>query len=473
MFSDDHDLQRPWTISRREALARTLAGVGGIALATLLQRDAFASTAGPGSYDLSPKKPHFAPKAKSVISIFMAGGPSQMDMLDPKPLLKKYDGKEIPIKVVQRAEGGSTKVFASPFEFKKHGESGIELSELLPHLGAVVDDITVIRSGVTDRIDHDTAQISWGSGRFTAGFPTLGSWVAYGLGTENQELPAYVTLVDTNPIVGARAWTSGWLPPIYAGTTVSSKGTPMFDLERPKELSPDYQEKFLEIVNGMNRLHQRSREDLSELDSRISNYELAAKMQISATNLVDITDESEETKRLYGLDNDETAEYGMRCLLARRMIERGVRFVNLVNGDWDHHGRIVEGLKKVCLRTDKGIAALLVDLKRRGLLDSTLVIWGGEFGRLPVVERRDGRDHNPWGFSLWLAGGGVKRGLVYGSTDEFGYATVEKPVTHSDLHATFLHLLGLDHKKLTYDYEGRAESLTGVNPAKVLHDILV
>jgi uncharacterized protein (DUF1501 family) len=300
--------------------------------------------------------------------------------------------------------------------------------------------------------------------------------VGYGLGTENQDLPAFVALEDTYTTIRNRVWGSAWLPPVYQGTKMNVDGTPIFDINRPKEISEQQQQSFLRLVNDLNRVQKQPHyaHDL-ELDARIANYELAARMQLTATQVADLSKETDATKKLYGMDDPATANFSTCCLMARRLVENGVRFVTIVNGGWDHHDNIKPDLAQVCRRTDKGCAALLADLKGRGLLDSTLVIWGGEFGRLPTIERisaRPGRDHNPHGFSIWMAGGGLKPGFDLGNTDDLGYAALGDKLTHSDVHATILHLLGLDFKKLTFDYEGRHESLTGINPARVIHEIV-
>lgn len=459
-------------LNRRDALIRGLGGLGGIALTTLLHEQRAQGADKSARQNLLPRQPHFAAKAKNVIFIFMAGGPSHLDMLDPKPLLNKYDGKDAPFDVVQRRLKGSTKCFGSPFQFRKHGQSGIEISELLPYTAGIVDDIALIRSCVTERIDHDTAQLSYQSGRNTSGFPSLGSWVSYGLGTENRNLPAYVTLVDSTPTIGPRAWTSGWLPPLFQGSTMTPIGAAMPDLDRPATLNEADERRLLDMVSELNGRHRDSRPGQLDFDARIANYELAARMQVEAKRQVDFSNESAATREMYGLNDEVTKEYGMRCLLARKLVESGVRFVHLINGGWDHHSGLANGLRKLCGRTDRGVAALVKDLKQRGLLDTTLIVWGGEFGRLPTVESSDGRDHNPHGFSLWMAGGGVKPGIVYGATDDFGYSAVENKITHSDLHATILHQLGINAGNLVYDYEGRQETLVGVNPHRVIREVL-
>jgi hypothetical protein len=422
--------------------------------------------------DLLPRKPDFEAKAKSVIFLFMPGGPSQMDLLDPKPYLDTHDGQTPPLEVVSRRAVDAPKLWASPFKFQQYGQSGIPVSELLPGLSTVVDDIAVIRSGVTERIDHDTAQYHYLTGRNVSGFPALGSWVTYGLGTENGNMPGYVALRDGDALIGARAWTSGWLPPTYGGALMELEQIPIPDLQRPASMSEMDERAVIEMVNGLNQLKRDHHPELLELDTRIANYELAARMQVEAMGLVNLDEESAETKKLYGIENQTTEKFGRRCLLARRLVESGVRFVQITKGGWDHHSNLVPDLKKSTSEIDIPIAGLIKDLKQRGLLDSTLIVWGGEFGRLPTTERGTGRDHNPKGFSVWMAGGGIKGGTIYGSTDEIGYASVENAASHSDMHATILHLMGVDVRKLTYDYDGRVETLIGVNPARVLKEIV-
>jgi hypothetical protein len=462
----------PIGLTRREALTRSMGGFGSVILSWMLHENPLLASSDRDVFDLLPRNPHFEPKAKSVIFLFMPGGPSQIDTLDPKPLLNKLDGKAPPMEVVSRRDVAQPKIFGSPFKFQKYGQSGIEVSELLPGLSTVVDELAVIRSGVTDRIDHDTAQYHYMTGRNQSGFPAVGAWVAYGLGTENGNMPGYVALKDGDALIGARAWTSGWLPPTYQGTLMEVDGVPIPDLERPASMSRQDERSLIDMVNGLNRLHRDEHPQLLELDTRIANYELAARMQLEATQLADLSQENEETHKLYGIDSETTEKFGRRCLLARRLVESGVRFVQVTKQGWDHHSKLVPSITKSFAETDIPIAGLIKDLKRRGLLDSTLVVWGGEFGRLPTAEKADGRDHNPRGFSLWMAGGGIKGGTIYGATDEIGYAAVENPVSHSDFHATILHLLGVDVRKLTYDYDGRVETLIGVNPARVLKEII-
>lgn len=463
--------------SRREALRNAAGGLGAIAAGWLMQRDgAFASPVAHRAHNLTPKPPHFAPKAKSVIFLYMGGGPSTIDMFDPKPALRKYDGENAPFEIKGRALNGSQRVMASPFAFQRYGETGRSVSELLPHFSKVVDDVAFVRSMWTDRIDHSTAQFTFVTGRGIAGFPSIGSWVSYGLGTENQNLPAFVALEDAPSTIKRRAYGSAWLPPVYQGTAMNVEGAPIFDVERPENVSEREQVAFLEMVKGLNVLHQKRYPLDAEFETRISNYELAARMQLSAMEAANISTESAATRELYGVDDPLSGGYGSRCLLARRLVEQGVRFVTVINGGWDHHSKIKRNIERLCKRTDQGVAALLTDLKARGLLDDTLVVWAGEFGRLPTIQSNEdepGRDHNPYGFNIWMAGGGVQAGAEYGQTDDLGYAAVEEfKVGHSDAHATILHLLGLDFQKLTYEYEGRDESLVGVTPARVINEIL-
>ncbi|HEY0454826.1 MAG TPA: DUF1501 domain-containing protein [Verrucomicrobiae bacterium] len=425
--------------------------------------------------------PHHPAKAKSVICLFQHGGPSQMDLFDPKPELNKWNGKEYPHKDLEiHFEKQAGKLLESPFKFQKRGQAGAELSELLPHTAGIVDDITLVRSMVTDSIDHESALRIIHSGKFQAGRPTWGSWVIYGLGTERQDLPAYVVLSDPAglPVDGVRNWSSGWLPAIYQGTQVRSEGTPVFNLQTPPELTAKARANQLSFLEKLNRTHLASHPENSELQARISNYEMAAKMQTSVGEVLDLSKESADMKKLYGLDhaNKSTANYAKRCLMARRLVERGVRFVQIYLGGqpWDTHDKNASRLKDLCLMTDQPSAALVMDLKQRGLLDSTIVLWAGEFGRLPIAQGKDGRDHNRQAFSLWVAGGGFKKGYVHGTTDDFGGKAVNDIVKVYDLHATLLDALGLDHTKLAYPHDGRMDTLTdaAVSDAEVVKALL-
>src|SRR5262245_60765470 len=457
-------------LTRREALRRFAGGVGALALHSLLAAPVLAGTP---VLDLRPRAPHFTARAKRVIMLYMGGGPSQMDLLDPKPVLQRNDGNPIPGSSVQRAIGGPTKLMASPFKFAKYGQSGLEVSELLPHLAKVVDDIAVVRPGVTQHIDHGEALLAMHTGRGQSGFPSLGCWVTYALGSENRDMPAYVAMCAADPERARNATTAGFLPALYQGTPFNTGGgSPIFNLQRPDSMRESDQKLMLQLTQSLNRRHQMARADVSELDARIQNFELAARMQIEAFKYVDLAAESESTRTLYGLDRDVTKAFGTQCLTARRLLESGVRFVHLVRNDWDHHADIPKNLPKSCAETDQPIAALLSDLKQRGLLEDTLVIWTGEFGRLPVVQGGSGRDHNPFGFTFWLAGGGVRGGMTYGATDDFGYAAAQDPVTVHDLHATILHLLGLDDRQVTFAFEGRDETLTGAEGGHVVQPLL-
>jgi hypothetical protein len=413
-----------------------------------------------------------------VICLFQHGGPSQVDLFDPKPELTRQHGKPYSGTLESHFHTQVGKVLGSPYKFRKAERSGIELSELLPHTAGVIDELTLVRSMVSDSVDHEAALRHIHSGKTFAGRPAWGSWVLYGLGSMRRDLPAYVVLSDPGglPVDGTNNWSSGFLPAVYQGTPFRAAGAPVANLAPPAGLPADGRRNQLDFLGELNAAHLRRHPGNSELEARIGHYELAAKMQTSVPAVLDISRESEETKRLYGLDNPKTAEYGKRCLLARRLVEQGVRFVQVfLNGQpWDTHDKNAARLKDLCAMTDQPSAALVTDLKRRGLLDSTIVLWTGEFGRLPVSQGADGRDHNRHAFSLWLAGGGFKRGYVHGATDDFGYRSVKDMVRVPDLHATLLHALGLDHTRLTVPHEGRDDSLTdaGVTHAEVVEALL-
>lgn len=455
--------------SRREALKEAALGFGGLALNSMI-----ASAAG-----LAPRQPHFPAKAKNVIFIYIGGGPSTIDMFDPKPLLRKYDGKPAPFEIKGRALNGSQQIMASPWEFTRCGKSGREISNLLPHFQKVVDQITFVRSMQTDRIDHSTAQFTFVTGRGFTGFPAIGSWVSYALGSENQNLPAYIALGE-GASIGARAHNSAWLPPVYSGTAMRADAkAPIYNIKRPDSMSEDKQSKLIAAIQKLNREQMSDRPLDQDLEARISNYELAAKMQLAATDVADLSRETEATKKLYGVDAPVSGGFGKLCLMARRLVETGVRFVQVYGGgggNWDTHSNIKGQLPGLCQYIDQGMAGLLMDLEQRGMMKDTLVVWSGEFGRLPTIEAQTatpGRDHNPYGFGMWMAGAGVKRGYDFGATDDLGYAALpDHRVGHSDIHATVQHLLGIDYKKNTFPYEGRDESLVGVNPARVIREIL-
>lgn len=470
-----------WT--RRAALRETAGGLGGIALSWILgQQSLSASTEAPRTFDLKPKKPDFLPKAKNVIFVYISGGPSTIDMFDPKPELAKYDGKPAPFEIKGRALNGSQQIMASPWAFKRYGASGRPVSELLPNFAKVVDDVAFVRSMTTDRIDHSTAQFTFVTGRGVTGYPSIGAWVAYALGTENQNLPAFIALETGGATIQTRAYSSAWLPPIYSGSKMMANAeAPMFDINRPKDMSAEQQSELLSIISKLNRRQKQAYPLDQDLESRISNYELAARMQMEAMRIADISTESAATKELYGVADPVAGPFGRNCLLARKLIESGVRFVTLISGTgggsgWDTHNNIQGALPGLCTSIDRGLYGLLTDMKARGLLKDTLIVWSGEFGRLPTIEAknaRPGRDHNPYGFSMWMAGAGVQSGVDFGDTDELGYAAHrEHRLTHSDVHATIQHLLGIDYKKNTFLYEGRDESLVGVNQARVVKEIL-
>jgi hypothetical protein len=483
--------RRRWSgLSRREFLMRYAGGVGGLALIGLLDDESLLCAAeekphaphGDRAHDLSPKPPRFAPQAKAVISLFQHGGPSHVDLFDPKPELQRRHGEDYPGEIQYSFQNrASKKLLASPFRFEPRGRSGTPLSELLPGLARVVDDIAVVRSMHTGINGHEPSIWSMNTGLPRPGRPALGSWLTYGLGSESRDLPAYVVLTDPGglPVDGVRNWSQGWMPAIFQGTPVRPQEPRILDLDRLKDVAADSQRRQLDLIDWLNRRHRDAVGGDSQLEARIQSYELAARMQAAAREALDLSAESALTRRRYGLDDEVTRSYGERCLLARRLVERGVRFVQiLVNGQiWDNHENIEDNLRHCCARTDRPSAALVEDLKARGLLDSTLVLWGGEIGRLPVVEnhgsgKKPGRDHNGQGFSMWLAGGGIRGGSVHGATDEFGHRAAVDRVSASDLHATVLYLLGLDHRELSFFHNGRAERLTDENPCRIVAEIL-
>lgn len=465
-------------VTRRHFLGECGVGLGKIALASLLT-GAVARGAGEGNA-LLPKQPHFPGKAKRVIHLFMAGAPSQLDLFDYKPELVKLEGKPIPPSVIagQRYAfiRSDAAVMGPRFKFAKHGQSGAEISEVLPHLAKIVDDICLVKSVKTDQFNHAPAQIFFNTGFQQPGRPSLGSWVLYGLGAETQELPAFVVMSTGSGISGGAAnWSSGFLPTLYTGTRFRNQGDPILNVSSPDGMDVRLQRDTLDLVRTLNERQLREVRD-PEIATRISNYEMAFKLQTSAPELMDLKSESKETLDMYGCDPGKPS-FARACLLARRMIERGVRFVNIYHEGWDAHSDVSGNSKQNCGKTDQASAALVMDLKQRGLLDETLVIWGGEFGRTPMVEtnpslgRSQGRDHHPQAYTMWLAGGGIKRGLTFGMTDELGFNAVENPVHVHDMQATILHCLGFDHERLTYRYAGRDFRLTDVH-GKVVKGIL-
>jgi hypothetical protein len=450
---------------RRAFLRSAGAGFGTLALTALLAEDGQLLADGD---PLAPRKPHHEPTAKRVIFLFMSGGPSQVDTFDPKPDLTRLHGQPLPASfgpVKTRRGVDKNKLLASKRTFTKHGQAGIEVSDWFPHLAKCVDDLCVLRGCHGDSVTHPESVYLMNTGSILMGRPSLGSWVSYGLGTENRNMPAFVVLPDPGgwPKGGAPAWGNGYLPAAYQGTLVRGGADPVAHLTTPPGVSAEQQRRTLDFVAAGNRDHLAGRGPDSELEARIAAYELAFRMQAHAPDVVDLAAETAETKALYGLDRKETAEFGTRCLLARRMVERGVRFVQVYSGDtngWDAHTDLEANHGKLCLESDKPIAGLLTDLKRRGLLKDTLVVWGGEFGRTPMTEGTNGRDHNPHGFCMWLAGGGAKGGQVIGATDPIGLRAAEGKAHVNDLHATLLYLLGFNHKRLTFRHNGRNERLT-------------
>jgi hypothetical protein len=465
-------------LTRRHFFEQAAFGLGGVALASLMGEAAFAQSQNTIARAGSAVPPglQFVPKAKRVIYLFMAGAPSQLDLFDPKPVLASHDGQDIPEEFVKGERfafiKGTPKLLGSPFTFAKHGRSGAEISELLPHLAKIADDITIVRSMQTTQFNHAPAQIFMNTGHRVIGRPSLGSWLSYGLGTESKDLPAFVVLLsgENNTDGGKSCWGSGFLPTTHQGVEFRSGADPVLFVSNPDGIDPESRRGTITAINDLNRLHHLEVAD-PEIQTRIAAYELAYRMQTSVPELTDVSKESAATHALYGTEPGK-ASFANNCLLARRLVERGVRFVQLYHRGWDTHGAsfgedIVEKLPHLCRQTDQPIAALMTDLKQRGLLEDTLVVWGGEFGRTPMNEARNGstflgRDHHPRAFTMWLAGGGIKPGQSIGRTDELGYNVVEDPVDVHDLHATMLRLLGIDHEQLTYKFQGRNFRLTDV-----------
>jgi hypothetical protein len=464
---------------RRDFLLRAGGGFGGLALCGLLSGEGrlplarAETTAG-----LLPRAPHFTPKAKSVIFLFMDGGPSHIDTFDPKPKVNELAGKPLPESIarVQTPMGVSENpLLVSPRKWKQYGESGLPVSEWYRHVGECADDLAVIRSCWANGLNHVGSVCQMNTGSILAGRPSLGAWVSYGLGSESQNLPSFVVLLDGDrePPGGSRVWGTGFMPANYQGTRFRNGRDPILHLAPPDEVSDAQHRSKLDFIQQLNRRHIAARGGDSDLDARIAAYELAYRMQSEAPEAVDLSQETSDTQQLYGLNEKETAVFGRNCLLARRLVERGVRFVQLYSGSgskWDAHSKIEDNHTKLCRETDKPIAGLLKDLKRRGLLDETLVIWGGEFGRTPMSEKGDGRDHNPYGFTMWMAGGGVRGGQIVGATDDFGLHAIENRAHVRDLHATILDLLGIDHTALLYMHQGRPERPT-VNEGRVIEEL--
>ena len=471
------------TLSRRDFLFRAGEGVSGVALAALMAEqgllakenaNACANAEGVES-PLAPRAPHYPPRAKNVISLFMSGGVSHIDSFDYKPELVKHHGKPLTgFGRVQVRQGFPGPLMKSPFGWKQHGESGKWVSELFPHIGSIVDELAFIHSAQGRSNDHVVAHYEWNTGSLLMGHPSVGAWVTYGLGTENQNLPGFVVIYDTKggPFSGPANWSAGYLPAAYQGTVFRASGDPILDLSPPSEyVTPEQQRARLDHLAQLNERHAKQRPGDTELAARIASYELAYRMQGCAPEAVDISKESASTKKAYGLDDSVTEGFGKQCLLARRLVEHGVRFVQLYSGalrqqnidTWDAHSNLVENHTLHAQEVDRPIAALIRDLKQRGMLEDTLVVWHSEFGRMPISQRGVGRDHNPGAMTVWMAGAGVEGGQSIGATDQFGYRAAEQVVSYHDIHATMLHLLGMDHKRLTYHFNGRNMRLTDVH----------
>lgn len=475
--------------TRREALWQTGCGFGALPLVSLLSNDGFFAKQLAGADDpaamnpLAPKPPHFAPKAKSVIFLFMYGGPSHIDTFDYKPDMYGMDGKTVDVKTFGRGgkkNGG--RIVEPKWKFRQYGECGKWVSDLFPHVGNCADDIAFLNSMTADSPIHGSAMLMMNSGKVLSGSPALGSWVNYGLGSVNENMPGFVVMLDQKggPISGAKNWSSGYMPASYQGVVVRSQGAPILDLAPPAGMTQSSQRRLLDRLLEKNRAHLAAREDNSDLAARIASYELAYKMQQYAPEAVDVQDETQTTQELYGLNNPQTEDFARKCILARRLVERGVRFIQIYSGgahnddNWDAHGDLEKNHNYHAGRTDQPIAALLKDLKQRNLLDETLVVWGGEFGRQPTAEyaQGTGRDHNSYGFTMWMAGGGIKGGISVGSTDELGSTAVDRPLHVKHLHATVLHQMGLDPNRLSYFFGGLDQRLVGVEHVDPIEEII-
>lgn len=465
------------SFSRRDLLLRAGKGFGAVALSSLLEANTPANP-------LAPKKPPLPPRAKSVIYLFMHGGVSHVDTFDPKVALTRHSGQPVPPEfskglVTSRIDFTTALARASPFKFERHGQSGIQVSEIFPYIAQHVDEMAVIRSCYGDAFDHAPAMYLRTSGSQFPGYPCLGSWVIYGLGSENQNLPAFVVMSDGVMKSGPQAYGAGFLPTIYQGTVFRGGKYPILDLAPPGEINDKAQRETLGLIEKLDRQHLLTHPEDPELEARIASYELAYRMQSTAPEAVDLSSESDATRKLYGIGEPLTDDFGRKCLLARRLVERGVRLIQLFSGtnlgdDWDGaHDDLVGSHTKMAKKSDQPIAALLTDLRGRGLLDSTLVVWSSEFGRTPLAEGKNGRDHHPYGFSSWMAGAGITGGQVIGATDDFGLRAAENPVNTHDMNATILRLLGLDHTKLTWLYQGRDMRLTDVHGENEFTRLLV
>lgn len=481
-------------VSRRSFFEQVGTGFLGTALVSLLNRDLYGAAKLPSTGGdplprvgdgLTPRPPHCTPRARSVIHLFMNGGPSQMDLFDPKEELERNHGKSYFDKIAGDVENpqAAGALMKGMYKFAKRGQCGMWVSDALPHLAKCVDDLTLVRGMYTTNLTHEPALFKIHSGQELSGHPTLGAWVSYGLGSENQNLPAYIVLDDPRglPVNRTYNWQSGYLPPLYQGTRFRSTGSPVLNLKRDFDEPDEVTLLERDLIARLDRIHKEQRPRQLQIEARIASYELAARMQLAASDALDLSQETQSTQELYGIGKEPTDSYGRRCLYARRLVERGVRFVQLFIDYqiFDNHTELATNLKSACDRTDQPIAALIADLKQRGLLDSTLVVWGGEFGRLPIAqlpgdrdERKAGRDHNKNAMVSWLAGGGVKRGFTYGQTDELGFAAVADKVSVADWHATILHLLGLHHEELFFLRNGLKNRLTGVFEARVVNELL-
>jgi len=482
-------------LARRDFFRSAADGLYGTALAYLFGREFYGGSgllaadapSPPRLYDLAPKRPHFQPRAKAIIQLFMQGGPSQVDLFDPKPTLERHHGqsvfKDLAADVSSPEAAGG--LMRSPWKFARHGQSGTWVSELLPHTARHVDRIAVVRSMYNTHPNHEPALYKIQSGKLLPGLPSFGSWVAYGLGTENQNLPAYVVLDDPQsrlPVNEIQNWQSGYLPPVYQGTRMRPTGSPILNLtpEKSRQRPEAVVSASRRLLARLDRIHKKQRPGQLRLDARISSYELAARMQMTASDALDIGQETQATQQSYGIGDKVTDNYARRCLMARRLVERGVRLVQIYTRGqmWDNHSNIGSSLVGACQHTDQPVAALLDDLGERGLLDDVLVVWGGEFGRLPIAQirpgtdpKKAGRDHGPAGFSIWMAGAGIRGGTVYGTTDEIGYKAVEKRVSVADWHATMLYAMGMHHQDLYFDRHGFRERLTGTDQVRVVEEL--
>ncbi len=467
----------PQLVTRRWFFEQCRVGLGTLALGQLLKSAGFAATENPAPPNpLAPRKPHHSPRAKNIIYLFMAGGPSHMELFDYKPQLEKFDGTLPPPELLKEYRSAfinpNSKLLGPKFKFAKYGKSGADVSEILPYTAGVVDDLTIIKSLVTDAFNHAPGQLMMNTGTPQFGRPSMGAWVTYGLGSESQDLPAFVVFSSgkKGPSGGNSCWGSGFLPTVYQGVQFRGSGDPVLYLSNPRGVDEELQRDSLDSIRRLNQMHLGISGD-PEIATRINSFEMAFRMQSSAPELMDLSKEPKQVLEMYGAELGKPS-FANNCLLARRLVERGVRIVQLYHEAWDQHGNLVRDIKQNCLDTDKACAALIKDLKQRGMLDDTLVIWGGEFGRTPMVQGgSDGRDHHPNAFTMWLAGGGVKSGFTLGESDELGFNVVKDKVHVHDLHATIMYLLGFDHTKLTYRFQGRDYRLTDVH-GEVVKEIL-